>query len=192
VPSGRRCDEVDAKLQCSTAACSAIALAYILTATASNTPDIVCAAAAAAAAGTVTSQVEEIEATVHGNIPDWLDGGLVMNGGGDYTSMRHLFDGYGMLSKVQRPPAAVQATARHICSSCSSPLQCSIMLEASTSCALRKQLLFRQPPRTSADGAQVLGCGASMLAASTSCGLCPAGCTMCDFVAQFVSCQCSC
>jgi carotenoid cleavage dioxygenase-like enzyme len=50
----------------------------------------------------VTSQVEELKATVHGSIPDWLDGSLVMNGGGDYTSMRHLFDGYGMLSKVRR------------------------------------------------------------------------------------------
>lgn len=42
----------------------------------------------------------EVEARVTGSIPDWLSGSLVMNGGGDYAPMRHLFDGYGMLSKV--------------------------------------------------------------------------------------------
>ena len=46
-------------------------------------------------------QVDEVEAVVHGTIPDWLFECLVMNGGGDYSHMRHLFDGYALLSKVR-------------------------------------------------------------------------------------------
>jgi hypothetical protein len=46
-------------------------------------------------------QVEEVEAVVHGSIPEWLSGCLIMNGGGDYSHMRHLFGGYALLSKVR-------------------------------------------------------------------------------------------
>ena len=31
------------------------------------------------------SQVEEVEASVSGQIPDWIEGALVANGGADYT-----------------------------------------------------------------------------------------------------------
>ncbi|KAF6252627.1 retinal pigment epithelial membrane protein-domain-containing protein [Scenedesmus sp. NREL 46B-D3] len=59
-------------------------------------------------------QVEEVEAAVQGSIPAWLDGSLVMNGGGDYTPMRHLFDGYGLLSKVRLQGGRAWGSQRYI------------------------------------------------------------------------------
>uniref|UniRef100_A0A383VZG2 Carotenoid oxygenase n=1 Tax=Tetradesmus obliquus TaxID=3088 RepID=A0A383VZG2_TETOB len=59
-------------------------------------------------------QVDEVEAAVQGSIPDWLAGSLVMNGGGDYTPMRHLFDGYGLLSKVRLEGGRAWGSQRYI------------------------------------------------------------------------------
>lgn len=46
-------------------------------------------------------QVSEVEATVVGALPSWLHGCLLVNGGGDYSQMQHMFDGYAMVSKVR-------------------------------------------------------------------------------------------
>lgn len=46
-------------------------------------------------------QLEEVPARVSGSIPDWLEGSLIVNGGGDYTFMRHMFDGYAFVSKIR-------------------------------------------------------------------------------------------
>mmetsp|Transcript_40285 Transcript_40285/g.89470 ORF Transcript_40285/g.89470 Transcript_40285/m.89470 type:complete len:546 (-) Transcript_40285:771-2408(-) len=59
-------------------------------------------------------QVEEVQAKVSGRIPDWIDGSLVVNGGGDYKGMVHMFDGYAMLSKVRISRGAVHASQRFI------------------------------------------------------------------------------
>eukprot|EP00878_Enallax_costatus_P010147 GHUV01010592.1.p1 GENE.GHUV01010592.1~~GHUV01010592.1.p1 ORF type:complete len:535 (+),score=145.73 GHUV01010592.1:183-1787(+) len=59
-------------------------------------------------------QVQELEAEVTGTIPEWLTGSLVMNGGGDYAPMKHLFDGYGMLSKVRVGGGRAWGSQRHI------------------------------------------------------------------------------
>lgn len=56
--------------------------------------------------------MQEVEADVTGTIPDWLTGILVMNGGGDYAPMKHLFDGYAMLSKVQQAPEYLLGDAK--------------------------------------------------------------------------------
>eukprot|EP00877_Chromochloris_zofingiensis_P002846 jgi/Chrzof1/12562/UNPLg00514.t1 len=48
-----------------------------------------------------TEQLEEVPARVSGSIPDWLEGSLIVNGGGDYTFMRHMFDGYAFVSKIR-------------------------------------------------------------------------------------------
>lgn len=37
-----------------------------------------------------------------------------MNGGGDYSSMRHLFDGYGLLSKVRLEGGKAWGSQRYI------------------------------------------------------------------------------
>jgi carotenoid cleavage dioxygenase-like enzyme len=62
-----------------------------------------------------SQQVEEVEAAVQGSIPPWLSGSLVMNGGGEYTPMRHLFDGYGLLSKVRLLVVELQMLQRVRC-----------------------------------------------------------------------------
>lgn len=59
-------------------------------------------------------QVQEVPAEVHGTIPSWLSGSLIMNGGGDYSSMRHLFDGYGLLSKVRLEGGKAWGSQRYI------------------------------------------------------------------------------
>lgn len=46
-------------------------------------------------------QVQEVEADVMGQLPAWLCGSLLVNGGGDYSRMRHMFDGYACLTKVR-------------------------------------------------------------------------------------------
>jgi hypothetical protein len=48
-----------------------------------------------------TQQLTEAAATVTGSIPAWLDGTLVINGGGDYAQMTHMFDGYALLAKAK-------------------------------------------------------------------------------------------
>lgn len=36
-----------------------------------------------------------------GQLPAWLSGSLLVNGGGDYSRMRHMFDGYACVTKVK-------------------------------------------------------------------------------------------
>eukprot|EP00882_Tetradesmus_deserticola_P021523 GHRQ01023299.1.p1 GENE.GHRQ01023299.1~~GHRQ01023299.1.p1 ORF type:complete len:307 (+),score=105.06 GHRQ01023299.1:146-1066(+) len=51
--------------------------------------------------GVAEEQPAEVEAAVRGRLPGWLSGSLVVNGGGDYSHMSHMFDGYGVLAKVR-------------------------------------------------------------------------------------------
>ncbi|KAF6266758.1 carotenoid oxygenase [Scenedesmus sp. NREL 46B-D3] len=51
--------------------------------------------------GVAQEQPVEAEAVVRGELPGWLWGSLVVNGGGDYSHMNHMFDGYGLLAKVR-------------------------------------------------------------------------------------------
>lgn len=46
-------------------------------------------------------QVQEVQATVTGQLPAWLCGSLLVNGGGDYSRMKHMFDGYACITKVK-------------------------------------------------------------------------------------------
>lgn len=36
-----------------------------------------------------------------GELPGWLSGSLVVNGGGDFTRMQHMFDGYALICSVR-------------------------------------------------------------------------------------------
>lgn len=46
-------------------------------------------------------QAQEVEAIVTGQLPAWLSGSLLVNGGGDYSRMQHMFDGFACLTKVR-------------------------------------------------------------------------------------------
>jgi len=46
-------------------------------------------------------QAVEVEAVVTGQLPAWLAGSLLVNGGGDYQRMQHMFDGYACVTKVK-------------------------------------------------------------------------------------------
>jgi carotenoid cleavage dioxygenase-like enzyme len=45
--------------------------------------------------------VNEVEARVRGSLPSWLNGSLVINGGGDYSAGLHMFDGYALVAKIR-------------------------------------------------------------------------------------------
>ncbi|GAX75777.1 hypothetical protein CEUSTIGMA_g3220.t1 [Chlamydomonas eustigma] len=65
--------------------------------------------------GRASEQVNEVEAEVtNGNIPDWISGSLVANGGADYTGMQHMFDGYAMLCKLRFSGGRVYGSQRYI------------------------------------------------------------------------------
>ncbi|KAI8476369.1 MAG: carotenoid oxygenase [Monoraphidium minutum] len=64
-------------------------------------PNVPSAAARKALFGVAQEQVQEAEAKVVGSIPEWLEGSLVVNGGGDYSHMSHMFDGYALLLKTR-------------------------------------------------------------------------------------------
>jgi carotenoid cleavage dioxygenase-like enzyme len=49
----------------------------------------------------VRVQVKEVEGVVSGQLPSWLSGSLLVNGGGDYSRMQHMFDGYACVTKVK-------------------------------------------------------------------------------------------
>ncbi|CAG9467165.1 unnamed protein product [Pedinophyceae sp. YPF-701] len=46
-------------------------------------------------------EARRTEAEVHGEVPRWLSGSYLRNGPGDFEGMRHLFDGYAMVFKVE-------------------------------------------------------------------------------------------
>eukprot|EP00775_Hariotina_reticulata_P005847 gene5847-6088_t len=56
----------------------------------------------------------EVETTVIGTIPRWLSGMLIMNGGGDFSQMRHLFDGYALLSKFRLADGRAWGSQRYL------------------------------------------------------------------------------
>ncbi|KAJ9519481.1 hypothetical protein QJQ45_000569 [Haematococcus lacustris] len=70
--------------------------------------------ARAALFGTATEQISEVEAEVTGSIPAWLQGSLIMNGGGDYSGMEHLFDGLAMLTKIRIEGGRVWGSQRYL------------------------------------------------------------------------------
>lgn len=64
--------------------------------------------------GRATEQVTEVQATVTGTLPAWLDGSLLVNGGGDYSAMRHMFDGYALVVKVRVAGGAAWGSQRYL------------------------------------------------------------------------------
>ncbi|KIY98414.1 Carotenoid cleavage dioxygenase 8 [Monoraphidium neglectum] len=64
--------------------------------------------------GVAKEQVEEVPARVVGAIPKWLSGSLVVNGGGDYSQMTHLFDGYAQLVKARFKDGQAWGAQRYI------------------------------------------------------------------------------
>jgi carotenoid cleavage dioxygenase-like enzyme len=59
-------------------------------------------------------QPVEVEAAVRGQLPAWLSGSLVVNGGGDYSHMNHMFDGYGLLAKVRLQGGRAWGSQRYV------------------------------------------------------------------------------
>jgi hypothetical protein len=59
-------------------------------------------------------QPVEVEAAVRGKLPAWLCGSLVVNGGGDYSHMSHMFDGYGLLAKVRLQGGRAWGAQRYV------------------------------------------------------------------------------
>lgn len=59
-------------------------------------------------------QATETEAAVQGSFPSWLSGSMVLNGGGDYTGMKHMFDGFSVLSKMRIQGGKVYGTQRYL------------------------------------------------------------------------------
>lgn len=51
--------------------------------------------------GVAREAPDEVEATVQGALPAWLSGSLLINGGGDYTDMKHMFDAFALVSKLR-------------------------------------------------------------------------------------------
>lgn len=59
-------------------------------------------------------QVQEVEAVLKGNLPEWLAGSFLLNGGGDYTGMDHMFDGYALISKMRVSGGRVYGSQRYL------------------------------------------------------------------------------
>jgi carotenoid cleavage dioxygenase-like enzyme len=57
-------------------------------------------------------QIEPVGVTIQGQLPPWLAGSLVANGGGDYTGSNHMFDGYASLAKVEFSNGQAKASQR--------------------------------------------------------------------------------
>lgn len=64
--------------------------------------------------GSAKDQVTEVQARVTGSIPTWLNGSLVVNGGGDYSQMSHMFDGYALVCKAHFKGGSVFGSQRFI------------------------------------------------------------------------------
>eukprot|EP00775_Hariotina_reticulata_P013764 gene13764-13883_t len=71
-------------------------------------------AARTALFGIAQEQVPESEAVVHGKLPSWLSGSLIVNGGGDYSHMNHMFDGYALLTKVRVQDGQAWGSQRYL------------------------------------------------------------------------------
>ncbi|KAF5842235.1 carotenoid oxygenase [Dunaliella salina] len=57
---------------------------------------------------------EEEVLEVSGQIPEWLNGSLITNGGGDFDGMHHLFDGLAMLTKIKVSNGRVYASQKYL------------------------------------------------------------------------------
>lgn len=60
------------------------------------------------------NQVEEVEAVLKGKLPEWLAGTFLQNGGGDYTGMDHMFDGFALISKLRISGGRVYGSQRYL------------------------------------------------------------------------------
>ena len=59
-------------------------------------------------------QVERLPLEASGTIPSWLHGDYVRNGPGTFKSMKHLFDGYGMIVKFSIKDGQVTTQQRYL------------------------------------------------------------------------------
>lgn len=55
-----------------------------------------------------------MEAPVSGTIPAWLNGSLLINGGGNYSGMQHMFDGYALVNKLHISGGKVASSHRYL------------------------------------------------------------------------------
>lgn len=55
-----------------------------------------------------------MEAVLKGKVPEWLAGTFLLNGGGDYSGMDHLFDGYALISKMRVSGGRVFGSQRYL------------------------------------------------------------------------------
>jgi len=59
-------------------------------------------------------QVQEVEASVSGTLPSWLNGSLIVNGGGDYSAGLHMFDGYALVAKIRMQGGKAWGSQRYV------------------------------------------------------------------------------
>lgn len=59
-------------------------------------------------------QVCEVPGAVRGELPAWLCGSLLVNGGGDYSHMNHMFDGYALVTKVRLSGGKAWGSQRYL------------------------------------------------------------------------------
>lgn len=60
-------------------------------------------------------QVTEAECRLlSGSLPAWLHGTLVVNGGGDYSGMLHMFDGMACLTRVRLTGGKAWGSQRYL------------------------------------------------------------------------------
>ncbi|MEW5298336.1 MAG: hypothetical protein WDW36_001474 [Sanguina aurantia] len=79
-----------------------------------NNPTSVSVAARAGLLGVAQEQAQEVEALLRGTLPAWLAGTFLLNGGGDYTGMEHMFDGYALISKMRVSGGRVFGSQRYL------------------------------------------------------------------------------
>ena len=86
------------------------------TSTSTSTPNANSASPSAVAAAFRTvpeNQTTGIPARIEGTLPPWLSGSYIRNGPGIFDNFIHLFDGYGLLCKVEICPSRTAATFTH-------------------------------------------------------------------------------
>jgi carlactone synthase/all-trans-10'-apo-beta-carotenal 13,14-cleaving dioxygenase len=58
--------------------------------------------------------VTEQPLEVTGTLPPWLSGQLLVNGGGDYSASKHMFDGYAFISKLRVEGGQAWGSQRYV------------------------------------------------------------------------------
>ena len=49
-----------------------------------------------------------------GALPSWLNGSLIVNGGGDYSAGLHIFDGYALVAKIRMQGGKAWGSQRYV------------------------------------------------------------------------------